>query len=55
MTIRSILQQEKLTSSNFMNWYQNLRIVLKYEKKMKFVEQPTRPPPDPKTADLDTI
>nr|GEW78335.1 reverse transcriptase domain-containing protein [Tanacetum cinerariifolium] len=29
MTIRSILQQEKLTGTNFMNWYQNLRIVLR--------------------------
>ncbi|GKD36736.1 hypothetical protein Tco_1256943 [Tanacetum coccineum] len=53
-TIRSILLAEKLTGSNFTNWYRNLRIVFRYEKKMKFVEQPTRPAPDPETADPDT-
>ncbi|GKA28419.1 hypothetical protein Tco_0714587 [Tanacetum coccineum] len=30
-------------------------IVLMYEKKIKFVEQPTGPAPDPETADHDTI
>nr|GEX05617.1 hypothetical protein [Tanacetum cinerariifolium] len=43
MTIRSILLEEKLTGLNFTNWYRNRRIVLRYEKKMKFVEQPTGP------------
>ncbi|GKA81000.1 hypothetical protein Tco_0787692 [Tanacetum coccineum] len=52
--IRSILRAEKLTGSNFTNWYRNLRIVLGYEKKMKFVEQPVRLL-DPETADPDTI
>ncbi|GKC24300.1 zinc finger, CCHC-type containing protein [Tanacetum coccineum] len=28
---------------------------IRYEKKIKFVEQPTRPAPDPETADPDTI
>ncbi|GKA39956.1 hypothetical protein Tco_0732549 [Tanacetum coccineum] len=51
----SILLAKKLTSSNFTKWYHNLRIVLRYEKKMKFVEQLTRPVHDPKTADPDTI
>ncbi|GKE82546.1 hypothetical protein Tco_1552546, partial [Tanacetum coccineum] len=46
---------KKLTGSNFTNWYPNLRIVLKYEKKMKFMEQPINPAPDPKTVDPDTI
>nr|GEU53471.1 hypothetical protein [Tanacetum cinerariifolium] len=54
-TIRSILLAEKLTGSNFTNCYRNLRIVLRYEKKLKFVEQPTGPAPNPETADLDTI
>ncbi|GJX02218.1 hypothetical protein Tco_0186131 [Tanacetum coccineum] len=53
-TIRSILLAEKLTSLNFTNWYRNLRIVLRYEKKMKFVEHPTRPP-NPETTDPNTI
>ncbi|GKF03256.1 zinc finger, CCHC-type containing protein, partial [Tanacetum coccineum] len=51
----SILLAEKLTGSNFTNWYRNLRIVLMYKKKLKFVEQPIGPAPDPKTADPDTI
>ncbi|GJV22070.1 hypothetical protein Tco_1371090 [Tanacetum coccineum] len=54
-TITSILLAEKLTGSNFTNWYRNLRIVLRYEKKMKFLEQPIGPVPDPKIADPDTI
>ncbi|GJW63252.1 hypothetical protein Tco_0115136 [Tanacetum coccineum] len=54
-TIRSILLAEKLTGSNFTNWYRNLRIVLRYEKKIKFVKQPIGPTPDPKTANPNTI
>ncbi|GKA99573.1 retrotransposon protein, putative, ty1-copia subclass [Tanacetum coccineum] len=54
-TIRSILLGEKLTGSNFTNWYRNLRIVLRYEKKLKFVEQPIGPAPDSETADPDSI
>ncbi|GJW55554.1 hypothetical protein Tco_0099639 [Tanacetum coccineum] len=54
-TIRSILLGEKLTGSNFTNWYHDLRIVLRYEKKLKFLEQPIGPAPDPETADPDTI
>nr|GEY73981.1 hypothetical protein [Tanacetum cinerariifolium] len=54
-TIRSILLAEKLTSSNFTNWYRKLSIVLRYEKNIKFVEQPIRHAPDPETADPDTI
>ncbi|GKA15609.1 retrotransposon protein, putative, ty1-copia subclass [Tanacetum coccineum] len=54
-TIRSILLAGKLTGSNFTNWHLNLRIVLMYEKKMKFVEQPIGPAPDLETADPNTI
>ncbi|GJY10294.1 zinc finger, CCHC-type containing protein [Tanacetum coccineum] len=54
-TIRSILLVEKLTGSNFTNWYRNFRIVLRYEKNMKFVEQPFGPDFDPENADPDTI
>ncbi|GJS88831.1 hypothetical protein Tco_0771467 [Tanacetum coccineum] len=46
----SIILAEKLTGSNFTNWYRNLRIVLWYEKKIKFAG-----PPDPETTDPDTI
>ncbi|GKB90417.1 retrotransposon protein, putative, ty1-copia subclass, partial [Tanacetum coccineum] len=54
-TIRSILLAEKLTGSNFTNWYHNLRIVLMYEKKIKFMEQPIGLAPDPETVDPNTI
>ncbi|GJT25723.1 hypothetical protein Tco_0895660 [Tanacetum coccineum] len=54
-TIRLILLAEKLTSLNFTNWYRNMRIALRYEKKMKFVEQPTGSAPNPETVDPDTI
>ncbi|GJV08205.1 retrotransposon protein, putative, ty1-copia subclass [Tanacetum coccineum] len=54
-TTRSILLAEKLTGSNFTNWYRNLRIVLRYDKNIKFVEQPIGPTLDPETADPDTI
>ncbi|GKB82591.1 retrotransposon protein, putative, ty1-copia subclass [Tanacetum coccineum] len=46
-TIRSILQQEKLTRPNFTNWYQNLRIVLRSEGKLAHLEQPLIPIPLP--------
>ncbi|GJU25703.1 zinc finger, CCHC-type containing protein [Tanacetum coccineum] len=46
-TIRSILQQEKLTGPNFTNWYQNLRIVLRSEGKLAHLEQPLIPLPLP--------
>nr|GEW17207.1 hypothetical protein [Tanacetum cinerariifolium] len=54
-TIMSIVLAEKLTGSNFTNWYRNLRILLRYEKKIKFVEQPIGPTPDLETADPNAI
>ncbi|GJX10745.1 retrotransposon protein, putative, ty1-copia subclass [Tanacetum coccineum] len=54
-TIRSILLEEKLTGLNFTIWYRNLRIVIRYEKNIKFVEQPTGPAFDPEMVDPDTI
>ncbi|GJX78269.1 hypothetical protein Tco_0325080, partial [Tanacetum coccineum] len=48
--LRSILNNEKLNGSNFSNWYRNLRIVLRYEDKMRFIEQPLREVPDPNIA-----
>ncbi|KAJ1270543.1 hypothetical protein BS78_06G059800 [Paspalum vaginatum] len=38
--LRSILDKEKLSGMNFTNWYRNLRIVLKQEKKEYVLEQP---------------
>ncbi|GJQ90918.1 retrotransposon protein, putative, ty1-copia subclass [Tanacetum coccineum] len=54
-TIRLILLAKKLTGSNFTNWYLKIRIVLRYEKKMKFVEQPIGPAPDPETEDGQSV
>nr|GEU36396.1 hypothetical protein [Tanacetum cinerariifolium] len=54
-TLRSILLANKLTGSNFTNWYRNLRIALKYEKKIQFVKQLIGPAPDPETADPKTM
>nr|GEX64667.1 hypothetical protein [Tanacetum cinerariifolium] len=42
-TMRSILQQEKLTGPNFTNKYQNLRTVLRSEGKLAHLEQPFIP------------
>nr|GEY60981.1 hypothetical protein [Tanacetum cinerariifolium] len=44
-TIRSILHAKKLIGFNFTNCHRNMRNVLKYEKKLKFVEQPMAPAP----------
>ncbi|GJS48277.1 hypothetical protein Tco_0598398 [Tanacetum coccineum] len=54
-TIRSILLAEKLTCSNFTKWYRNPRIVLRHEKKIKFMEQPIGLASDPETSDPNTI
>ena len=38
--LRSILEKEKLNGTNFIDWYRNLRIVLKQEKKEYVLEVP---------------
>jgi hypothetical protein len=38
--LRSVLENEKLNGMNFINWYRNLRIVLRQEKKEHVLEQP---------------
>nr|GEW67343.1 zinc finger, CCHC-type [Tanacetum cinerariifolium] len=49
-TIRSILQHEKLIGPNFMNWYRNLRIVLRSEGRLAHLEQPLIPLPYPEVG-----
>ncbi|GJU07422.1 zinc finger, CCHC-type containing protein [Tanacetum coccineum] len=44
-TLRQILQSEKLTGPNFMNWHWNLRIFLRSENKLVYLEQPLIPFP----------
>ena len=38
-SIRSILEKEKLNGNNFLDWYRNLRIVLKAEQKFYHLEE----------------
>lgn len=47
-TLASILEKDKLTASgtNFSDWYRNLRIVLRKEKKEYVLETPLEPLPD---------
>ncbi|KAK9082227.1 hypothetical protein Syun_031868 [Stephania yunnanensis] len=34
LSLRSILEKDKLSGTNFPNWFRNLRIVLKHERKL---------------------
>ena len=47
-TLRSILEKDKLNSKNFLDWYRNLRIVLKHERKLYVIDKaiPDEPAPD---------
>ena len=38
--LRSVLDKEKLNGTNFIDWFRNLRIVLKQEKKEYVLESP---------------
>ena len=40
MSLRSILEKDKLNGTNFLDWYKNLRIVLKQERKEYILDQP---------------
>ncbi|KAJ8764898.1 hypothetical protein K2173_010363 [Erythroxylum novogranatense] len=47
LSMRSILEKEKLSGTNFLDWYRNLRIVLKQERKLYVLEEPI--PEEPPT------
>ncbi|KAG8493075.1 hypothetical protein CXB51_010384 [Gossypium anomalum] len=40
LSLRSILEKDKLNDLNFLDWLRNLRIVLKQEQKLYVIEQP---------------
>ena len=40
MSLRSVLEKDKLTGTNFFDWFQNLRIVLKQERKLYVLDEP---------------
>ncbi|GKA81659.1 hypothetical protein Tco_0788351, partial [Tanacetum coccineum] len=42
---RSMLEREKLSGTNFNDWFRQLRIVLRVEKKLNTIEQPIPPAP----------
>ena len=44
--LKSILEKDKLNGTNFTNWYRNLRIVLKQEKKDHVLDTPLPDEPD---------
>ncbi|KAK8557826.1 hypothetical protein V6N12_010050 [Hibiscus sabdariffa] len=40
ISLRSLLEKEKLYGINFLDWFRNLRIVLKQERKEYVIEEP---------------
>ncbi|KAL4283396.1 hypothetical protein GQ457_16G020170 [Hibiscus cannabinus] len=39
ISLRSLLEKEKLNGINFLDWFRNLRIVLKQERKQYVIEE----------------
>ena len=46
MSLRSILEKDKLIGTNFLDWFRNLRIVLKQERKLYVLDEPLPEEPD---------
>ena len=40
LSLRSILKKDKLNGTNFLDWYRNLRIILKQERNEYILDQP---------------
>ena len=40
LSLQSMLEMDKLNGTNFLDWYRNLRIVLKQERKEYILDQP---------------
>ncbi|XP_038697173.1 uncharacterized protein LOC119994639 [Tripterygium wilfordii] len=55
LSLRSVLEKDKLNGTNFIDWYRNLRIVLKHEKKLYVLERvvPEEPPATAPRAEKD--
>ena len=56
LSLRSLLDSEKLTGSNFDNWYQKLKIILDHERILYvFIDlAPEEPAPNAHGTILDT-
>ncbi|KAG8493032.1 hypothetical protein CXB51_010402 [Gossypium anomalum] len=55
LLLRSVLAKDKLNDLNFLDWFCNLRIVLKQERKLYVIEKPLpdEPPANASRADKD--
>ncbi|KAK8593860.1 hypothetical protein V6N12_045933 [Hibiscus sabdariffa] len=55
ISLRSLLEKEKLNGINFLDWFRNLRIVLKQERKEYVIKEvvPNDPGPNASRADKD--
>ncbi|KAG8472690.1 hypothetical protein CXB51_034600 [Gossypium anomalum] len=55
LSLRSVLEKDKLNGLNFLDWFRNLRIVLKQERKLYVIEKPLpdEPPANASRADKD--
>ncbi|XP_021607565.1 uncharacterized protein LOC110611492 [Manihot esculenta] len=51
LSLCSILDANKLTSPNFLDWYRNLRIILKREKRLYVIDQDLPDVPDENAND----
>ena len=40
ISLRSILEKDKLNGTNFLDWYRNLKIILRQERKEYILNQP---------------
>ncbi|KAG8491022.1 hypothetical protein CXB51_014154 [Gossypium anomalum] len=53
LSLRSVLEKDKLNGLNFLDWFRNLRIILKQERKLYVIEKslPDEPPVNASRAD----
>ena len=47
LSLRSVLEKDKLNGTNFLDWHRNLRIVLMQERKLYVLDEPI--PEEPTT------
>ena len=50
LSLRSILEKDKLTGKNFLDWQHNLQIVLRHERKWYVLEEPLEEAPPANVA-----
>ena len=51
LSLRTILEKDRLNHNNFMDWFRNLRIVLKQEKISYVLDDPI--PDEPNVEDVE--